>query len=117
MYGEVITFIKPNYIISKKTAKLSGTRDLLQVWGRGNGSWQLQNSCMSDIVLDQASLISTAHLGHGVCAEEWALAPTLARTGFKRGSSGLGSVSSGYTEHSFSLWWTGFASLRFSHSF
>lgn len=28
-----MAFIKPNYIISKKTAKLSGTEALLQVWG------------------------------------------------------------------------------------
>lgn len=34
MYGEVIAFIKPNYIIrGKKEAELPGTEALLQAWG------------------------------------------------------------------------------------
>lgn len=34
MYGEVIAFIKPNYIIrGKKAAEIPGTEALLQAWG------------------------------------------------------------------------------------
>lgn len=86
MYGEVTAFIKPNYIISKKTAKLSGTQALLGVWGEAMLLAAAEQLCVR-IALAQLPLIRAA-LPRARCL---ALAPTLSWAGFKGGS--LGNVS------------------------
>lgn len=60
--------------------------------GRDNGSWQLQNSCMSGIALKQVSLINAALPRAWCLLREQAPVPTLAWAEFKEDGSGLGNV-------------------------
>lgn len=65
MYGEVTAFIKPNYIISKKTGKLSGTQALRGVWGEAMLLAAAEQLCVR-IALARVPLIMLLCLGQGV---------------------------------------------------